>query len=72
MYENCRNCGYTEGLHHFETMQCPKGGEAAPGRKQEWLNTVFVPDNDTEIEALESRILKLEKRIAALEKNLNE
>jgi hypothetical protein len=37
----CKNCGYDEGLHHFETLQCPKGGEAPLGRKQEYLSTTY-------------------------------
>lgn len=73
MYENCRNCGYPEGLHHYETMQCPKGGEAAPGKKQEWLGSVYMPDTaeaqENRIDALEKRIALLEKRIVSLEKN---
>jgi len=46
MYSDCKNCGYTEGLHHYKTMQCPKGGEALPGKKQEWLESVFLPKED--------------------------
>lgn len=50
----CSNCGYGEGLHGTYTNQCPKNGEADPGEKQEWLDTVYDPESDyilTESEA---------------------
>lgn len=35
--EICYNCGASLGLHHYETMQCPKNGmEACVNKKQEW------------------------------------
>lgn len=39
----CVNCGASEGLHHYETRQCPKNGreEYRDGKKQEWESTVF-------------------------------
>lgn len=43
---DCKVCGYTEGLHHYKTSQCPKGGEALPGKKQEWLESTFSPVED--------------------------
>lgn len=66
----CKNCGHWRGLHHYETMQCPKGGEAAPGRKQEWLKTTYCEDTQPEkdrIAQLEARITQLESRLATLE-----
>ena len=39
--DTCKRCGHPEGLHHYETMQCPKGGEAPVGKRQEYLKTVF-------------------------------
>jgi len=48
-------------------MQCPKGGEAPVGKRQEWLSTTFVPDDADERQAMERRIANLEKRIAELE-----
>lgn len=45
MTEICKNCGYDEGLHKYDTMQCPKGGEETrEGHRQEWLNTIFSPN----------------------------
>lgn len=41
--KTCFHCGYDYAIHHFETKQCPKGGEALVGKKQEWLKTIFVP-----------------------------
>lgn len=40
----CIHCGEYIGLHHFATMQCPRGGEAPIGEKQQWLSTVYTPD----------------------------
>ncbi|MDD5013572.1 MAG: hypothetical protein PHW73_00535 [Atribacterota bacterium] len=45
----CANCGVDKGLHHFETMQCPKNGkeeirfDKLSGKflPQRWENTVF-------------------------------
>lgn len=39
----CGNCGAGEGLHHYETRQCPKNGveEWRDGKKQEWQETFF-------------------------------
>ena len=65
----CYNCGYPEGLHHYETMQCPKGGESQIGKKQEWLGTVFVPRPKDDKQDLEKRIRKLEKKLIQLEKD---
>jgi len=45
----CTNCGYEEGLHHYQTMQCPVGGEAPIGRKQEWMDRTYqAPNEDNE------------------------
>lgn len=65
--DNCYNCGYPEGLHHYNTMQCPKGGEAPVGKKQEWLGTVFVPERKDDNQYLEMRLKRLEERIIRLE-----
>jgi hypothetical protein len=71
-YVKCLNCGWDEGLHKHDTMQCPKGGEVREGIKQEWLKTVYVIDtgNLTEnVSILEKRVSLLEKRIFQLEKS---
>jgi len=48
MDTKCKNCGADEGLHHFETMQCPVGGYEAPvGRKQRWAATTYATDDRT-------------------------
>jgi hypothetical protein len=39
--EICANCGYADGLHHYETNQCPENGEVAPGKVQRWSATIF-------------------------------
>lgn len=70
--KNCKNCGYWHGLHHADTMQCPKGGEAPVGKRQEWLTTTFVPDDADERKAIERRIRNLEKRVAELEKQIKQ
>ena len=61
MSDNCKICGAGEGLHHFETMQCPRNGMEAPvGRKQEWQKTIYQSDADRErAEAAEQRVKKL-------------
>ena len=40
----CANCGANDGLHHYETNQCPRNGieETRDGKKQEWQNTIFI------------------------------
>lgn len=39
----CSNCGASQGLHHYKTMQCPKNGieEMREGHKQVWIDTIF-------------------------------
>ena len=40
---SCNNCRADEGLHHFETNQCPKNGreECRLDRPQLWEETTF-------------------------------
>lgn len=40
---NCKNCVGNDGIHHYETKQCPKNGieEIRYGKKQQWENTTF-------------------------------
>ena len=66
--EKCKICGAEDAIHHYETMQCPKGGFEAPlHQRQAWLKTVYTPDT----ESLEKRVEKLERLVAKLmEKNL--
>jgi len=52
-YRTCRKCGYDEGLHHYQTMQCPVGGEAPIGRKQEWMTQTFE-EKDESSETIEN------------------
>lgn len=67
MNDKCSNCGAWMGLHHFETMQCPKNGMEAPvGRRQEYDRTVFVPDTGDENEELRARVIALEKKVERL------
>ena len=45
--KTCKNCGAWEGLHHYETNQCPKNGvEAHYTKKQEYQNTYFKEDKE--------------------------
>lgn len=39
----CANCGASEGLHHYESRQCPQNGreEYREGYKQIWAETIF-------------------------------
>lgn len=40
--DKCVNCGADQGLHHYQTMQCPVGGVEAPfGREQEYMTMTF-------------------------------
>lgn len=42
--DECANCGGSEGLHHYQTNQCPVGGvEARFDREQEYKTTTFAP-----------------------------
>jgi len=68
MSDNCKNCGAGEGLHHFETMQCPRNGIEAPvGRKQEWQKTIYQSDADrARAEAAEQRVKALEDAARAM------
>lgn len=40
---DCANCGASDGLHHYETMQCPLHGieETRETHKQRWANTLY-------------------------------
>lgn len=41
--DQCVNCGGSEGIHHYQTEQCPVGGREAPdGREQEWKTSTFA------------------------------
>jgi len=66
MNETCSNCGYDSALHHYKTSQCPRGGEAPIGRKQEWLDSTFTLDNSNR----DDRVYLLEKRVAELERQI--
>lgn len=62
----CTNCGHWKGLHHFETNQCPAGGEAPVGRKQNWLMSIYqAPDKrDATIAAQAATIAQLRAELA--------
>ena len=63
----CTNCGYPEGLHHFDTMQCPKNGESLMGQKQEYLGTIYVPNNSDELNKIKRQLDSITKRLEVLE-----
>jgi len=52
----CKNCGAWKGLHHFETLQCPRNGvEANIGQSQLWEQTTYRSElTNTEAELLEA------------------
>ena len=62
-YEVCSNCGADEGLHHYETQQCPKNGieEYREGRKQEWQDTTFYPADKKRLEDAAPELLSVLK-----------
>ena len=68
--DTCKRCGHPEGLHHYETMQCPKGGEAPVGKRQEWLRSTFQADNEKFMEEMDMELKRLEKRVRELEEKL--
>ena len=60
--KTCKNCGAWEGLHHYETNQCPHNGPEAPvGKEQLWDATTYQEDNDllARVEALEAQVARL-------------
>ena len=65
----CTNCGYDEGLHQWETMRCPKGGEAPIGKKQEWKQSTYEESTleaDEEIAQLKAKVKALQLQVKAL------
>lgn len=68
--DTCKRCGSPEGLHHFETMQCPKGGEAPVGKRQEWLGSTFQADDEKFMEEMDRELKRLKKRVRELEEKL--
>jgi len=73
--DECRNCGHWEGLHHYKTMQCPKGGEAPVGQRQEYLETVFSPKTEgleNEVAELRIRVKSLEEKVEVLKNTLTD
>ena len=64
MNTKCCICGAENGLHHYETDQCPRNGVEAPiGAIQYWENSVF-----TTIDDLKDEVARLNKKIKELEK----
>ena len=58
----CKNCGASQGLHHYQTNQCPVGGREAPiGKPDIWANTTYLEDD-----GLLERIAALEAQVARL------
>jgi aminoglycoside phosphotransferase len=65
-YEKCGNCGADAGLHHYETMQCPKNGieETRFDRinnkfyPQQWEETTFVDAEQKKLEDAAPDLLK--------------
>ena len=71
--DTCRNCGGDEGLHHYQTMQCPVGGvEANINHKQKYMTSRYEQESDDlaacrdALAAQMSETESLRERIAAL------
>lgn len=69
----CLNCGADYGLHHFETLQCPRHGMEAPfNKKQEWQDTRWESSEGMDIlrgqiDQLQSDLAKAKAYIGRLE-----
>jgi len=51
----CKNCGGWKGLHHYETMKCPRDGKESKGlNPQLWETTTFR----AELTYTESKLLE--------------
>lgn len=65
-YGKCYNCGADEGLHHYETMQCPKNGIEETRfdelnnkyYPQRWEETVFEEAERKQIELAAPKMLE--------------
>lgn len=71
MNTKCKNCGGENGIHHYQTNQCPVGGRESPiGRKQEYMTTTFEPDNSDELKELNEAVKALLARVEELEEKV--
>ncbi len=67
---NCYNCGADEGLHHYQTKQCPLHGKeetrfdklAGKFYPQQWVNTTF---EDAETKKMERAAPEMAKALKA-------
>ena len=74
-YKKCYNCGADEGLHHYETMQCPKNGiektrfDKLTGKyyPQQWEETTFV---DADVKKQEDAAPQMIKALKAAKAHL--
>lgn len=64
MKDVCFNCGASEGLHHYETRQCPKNGieEYREGHKQIWADTIFEDSEKRKLEDAAPQLLEALKQ----------
>lgn len=53
--DTCKNCGGSEGLHHYQTMQCPVGGVGS--YPSIWMDSRF--------EAVSNEVTRLRDALAA-------
>lgn len=66
MKDVCFNCGASEGLHHYETRQCPLNGieetryDKLEGRyyKQKWQDTIFEDSEKRKVEDAAPQLLE--------------
>jgi hypothetical protein len=66
MKGNCKNCGASKGLHHWQTMQCPLGGHEQPvGKPDLWTSETYLEQND-DIDILFARVAELEAQVKRL------
>lgn len=69
----CKNCGGDEGIHHYQTNQCPVGGREAPlNQKEEYMTTTFEADKSEEIADLLEQVKNLVSKVEHLEKQVKE
>jgi len=68
-YKKCYNCGADEGLHHYETKQCPKNGIEETNYPQQWEDTTFV---DADVKKQEDAAPQMIKALKAAKAHLIE
>jgi hypothetical protein len=70
----CSNCGASQGIHHYETSQCPRNGreECRDGYQQIYVNTTFEDSGQRNLERSAHDLLEALKNCQKLIKNFGE